>query len=135
MRVWVFKENNAYRYICRQDTSVHHGKHRPNLKNISSPRTKKSTKAYSDSRKSKSSDTSATSEPRPKKLSNSKSKPKRFSRLEFSEFMVKNNIHRAIELYAAAKERRKEVQADSAAFVLSCTKKSFNDLIESIWEM
>ena len=49
--------------------------------------------------------------------------------------MVKNNIHRATELYAAAEERRKEGQTDLAAFALSCTKKSLNDLIESTWEM
>ena len=77
--------HSAYRYICKEDTSVHH-----------SPR---------------------------------------LSRLEVSEFMVKNNIHRATELYAAAEERRKEGQADLAAFVLSCTKKFLNDLIENTWEM
>ena len=37
--------------------------------------------------------------------------------------MVKNNIHRATELYAAGEERRKEGQTDLAAFVQSCTKK------------
>ena len=73
--------------------------------------------------------------PPPKKPSNSKSKPKRLSRLEFSEFMVKNIIHHATELYAAAEERRREGQADFAGFVLPCTKKSFNDLIENTWEM
>ena len=57
------------------------------------------------------------------------------SRLEVSEFMVKNNIQRATELYAAAEERRKEVQADLGAYALSCTKKSPNDLIERTWEM
>ena len=64
-------------------------------------------------------------------FSNSKTKPKRLSRLEVSEFMVKNNIHRATELYAAAEERRKEGQTDLAAFALSCTKKSLNDFIET----
>ena len=62
--------HSAYRYICKEDTSVHHSKHHPNLENISSPRTKKSTKACRDSRKAKSSDTSTTSEPSPKKPSN-----------------------------------------------------------------
>ena len=37
--------------------------------------------------------------------------------------MVKKNMHRATQLYAAAEERRKEGQTDLAAFVLSCTKK------------
>ena len=127
--------HSAYRYICKEDTSVHHSKQHPNLENISSPRTKKSAKAYRHSRKAKSSDTSTTSEAPPKKPSNSKSKLKRLSRLEVSEFMVKNNIHRATELYAATEERRKEGQADLAAFVLSCTKTSLNDLIENTWEM
>ena len=49
--------------------------------------------------------------------------------------MVKNNIHHATELYAAAEERRKEGHTDLAGFVLSCTKKTLNDLIESTWEM
>ena len=88
-----------------------------------------------DSRKAKSSDTSTTSEPPPKKPSNSKSKPKHLFRLEVSEFIVKKNIHRATELYAAAEESRKEGQGDLAAFVLSCTKNSLNDLIENTWEI
>ena len=76
--------DSAYRCICKEDTSAHHSKHYPNLENISSPRTKNSTKAYRDSRKAKSSDTSTTSEPPPKKLPNSKSRPKCLSRLEVS---------------------------------------------------
>ena len=127
--------HSAYRYICKEDTSVDHSKDHPNLENISSPRTKKSTKTYRDSRKAKSSDTSTTSESLPKKPSNSNSKPKRPSRLEVSEFMVKRNIHRATELYAAAEGRRKEGHADLTAFVLSCTKKSLNDLFENTWEI
>ena len=49
--------------------------------------------------------------------------------------MVKNNIHGATELHTAAEERMKEGQTDLAAFVLSCTKKTLNDLIKSTWEM
>ena len=61
--------------------------------------------------------------PLPKSCWAQKSKPKRLSRLEVSQFIVKNNIHHATELYAAAEERRKEGQTDLAGFVLSCTKK------------
>ena len=49
--------------------------------------------------------------------------------------MVKNNIHRGTELFAAAEERKREGQPDLASFVLSCSKKSLNDLIENTWEM
>ena len=48
---------------------------------------------------------------------------------------MKNNIHHSTELYAVAEERSKEGQTDLAAFVLSCTKKSLNDLIEGACEM
>ena len=49
--------------------------------------------------------------------------------------MVKNNIHRATEWYAAGEERRKEGHTDLVAFVLSCTNKTLNNSIESAWEM
>ena len=125
----------VYQHICKEDTCVYHSKHHPNLGNMSSSRTKKSIKVYRDSRKAKSSDISTTPEPSPKKLSNSKSKPMRLSRLEVSEFMVKSNIHCVTKFFAAAEERKIEGQADLAAFVSSCTKKSLNDLIKSTWEM
>ena len=66
---------SAYLYICKDDTSVHHSKHHPNLENISSARTKKSTKAYRDFRKDKSSDSSTISERPTKKLPTSKKIP------------------------------------------------------------
>ena len=43
---------SAYRYICKDDDSVHHSKHHPNLDDVASPRTKKSTQAYQQARKS-----------------------------------------------------------------------------------
>ena len=49
--------------------------------------------------------------------------------------MVKNNIHGATELHTTAEERRKKGQTDLAAFMLSCTKKTLNDLIKSSWDM
>ena len=43
---------SAYRYICKDDDSVHHSKHHPNLDSVASPWTKKSTQAYRQARKS-----------------------------------------------------------------------------------
>ena len=43
---------SAYRYICKDDDSVHHSKHQPNLDDVASPQTKKSTQAYRQARKS-----------------------------------------------------------------------------------
>ena len=105
---------SAYRYIFKEDTSVHHSKHHPNLQNISSSRKKMSTKAYTDSLNAKSSDTSATSKAPPKKLPNSKNKPQRASRWELVNLWWESDV----ELYAAAEERRKEGHTDLA--VLCC---------------
>ena len=49
------KHDNYYsvhRYIYRDDDYVHYSKHHPNLDNVASPRMKKSTKSYQQSRKS-----------------------------------------------------------------------------------
>ena len=113
-----FSDRHDNYHICKEDTLVHHSKHHPNIEN------RKSAKAYKDYRKTKSSGTFTTSESPPKKLCNSKSKPKhqRVQR-EINEFVTKNHIYRATELYASAQVRRKEGQAGLAAFVLSCAKK------------
>ena len=112
-----FSDQHDNYHICKEDTLVHHSKHHPNIEN------RKSAKAYKDDRKTKSSGTITTSESPPKKLPNSKSKPKHLFRLEINEFVTKNHIYRATELYASAQVRRKEGQAGLAAFVLSCAKK------------
>ena len=41
---------SAYRYICKDDDSVHHNKNHPNL-DVASPRIKKSTQTYRQVRK------------------------------------------------------------------------------------
>ena len=42
----------SYRYICKDDDSVHYSKHHPNLDDVASPCMKKSTQAYGQARKS-----------------------------------------------------------------------------------
>lgn len=44
--------------------------------------------------------------------------------------MVKSNIHFALEVYAAEEQNR--FQAELVVFALSYTKKSLNDIIDSI---
>ena len=46
--------------------------------------------------------------------------------------MLKNNVYRATKLYVVSKEKRKAFQK---AFVLPCTRKSLNNLIESTWKV
>ena len=52
-----FSANNdyyilAYKYVCKADDEVFHSDGHPDLKDVGSPRTKRSTKAYRESRKS-----------------------------------------------------------------------------------
>ena len=42
---WPENYHAAYKYICKSDTQVCHNKHHPNLKDVGSPVTKKSTQA------------------------------------------------------------------------------------------
>ena len=87
--------------------------HHLDLEDIYFQRAKKSIKAYRDSRKAKFSDNSTTLEPPPKKLSKSKSKPKRLSRLEVRKCIVKNNIQRTTVICCSRwkKERRSGICA------------------------
>ena len=50
-------------------------------------------------------------------------------------FLLKNNIHRDAELFYEANKRKVKEQTDLAAFVLSMSSKSLNDLIEKTCRM
>ena len=52
-----------------------------------------------------------------------------------SVFLLKNNIHHDTELFYKANKRKVKGQTDLAAFVLSMSSKSLNDLIEKTCRM
>ena len=72
-----------------------------------------------------------TSKPTLKKLF----KPRRLTNVEVSDFLVKQNIKRDTELFAAAQKRKDEGQLDLANFVLSNSSKVLNELIAKTWKM
>ena len=123
---------SAYRYICKDDDSVHHSKHHPNLDDVASPRTKKSTQAYRQARKSYAQENPTHAAQKKKQKATCR---KRLTQFEVSEFLLKNNIRRDTELFYEANKRKEEGQTDLAAFVLSRSSKSLNDLIENTWRM
>ena len=123
---------SAYRYTCKDDNSVHHSKHHPNLDNVASPQTKKSTQAYRQARKSYAQENPADAPQKKKQKTTSR---KRLTQFEVSEFLVKNNIHRDTDLFYEANKRKSEGQTDFAAFLLFRSSKSLNDLIENTWKM
>ena len=88
---------SAYKYICKSDENVVHSNGHPNLKEISSPRTKKCMASY----KRKHSDYNKL----PSK--HRESKIRRLSNVEVSEFMVENNIKTDTELAAMAHKQKK----------------------------
>ena len=60
---------------------------------------------------------------------------KRLTQFEVSEFLLKNNMHGDTELFYESNKRKEEGQIDLAAFVLSRSSKSLNDLIENTRKM
>ena len=122
----------AYKYMCKTDDEVAHSNGHPDLSDVGSPRTKKSTKAYRQSRKrAHEVDEENTASPAKSKSA----KPRRLSNLDVSDFLVKHNIKGDTELFAIAKERKDEGQMDLANFILSKSSKYLNELIEKTWKM
>ena len=97
------KYYSAYRYICKDDDSFTHNKPQPNLGNIKSSRTKKSTQPYRKSRKSyaRENPTDVPSKKQKQKAINGKL----LTQFEVSEFLVKNDIHRDTELFYKANKK------------------------------
>lgn len=120
---------SAFKYICKSDIEVFHSAGHPNLKEIGSPRTKMSTKAY---RKSKQKNVEQSQEGSSQSTSK---KPKRLSNFDVSEFLVENALKSTTELFAKANEQKKAGKTDLASFVLSRSSKALNDLIDNTWEM
>jgi len=123
---------SAYKYISKSDDQVFHSEGHPNLRDASSPKTKKLTQALRKKRRAAVStkETHESSE-----RNNTEKKPKRLSNVEVSNFIISNNVHSDIELMALANSRKMEGQNDLTYFVLSKTSKSLNDLLEMSWKM
>ena len=78
---------SAYRYICKDDDSVCHGKHHPNLDDVSSPRTKTSTQTYRQARKPYAQENPTDATQKKKQKATCKKCQTQF---EVSEFLLKN---------------------------------------------
>ena len=122
----------AYRYVCKTDDEVVHSLGHPHLSEVGSPKTKNATKAYRESRKRAiESDEGNVEMP----IKQKRSKPRRLTNMEVSDFLVKHNIRRDTELFALAKERKDEGQMDVANFIMSKSSKVLNELIDKTWKM
>ena len=51
------------------------------------------------------------------------------------EFVVENNIHTDIELFAKAKEQKESGKKDLANFLVSYSKVFLPDLLSNAWKM
>lgn len=97
----------AYRYVCKEDHNVFHSSNHPHLETIGTGRTEKASCAYKESHKQKSSN----------EMSQTAKRPKRLSNLDVSNFLVENDIRSSTKLFAFAKERKTEGEADLATFL------------------
>ena len=125
---------SAYRYVCKSDADVVHSNGHPDLSEVGSPRTKKSTEAYRRKRKSINStsteEAGPSNEPQPKKASKT---PKRLSNIEVSDFIRKNGIKTYEEIFAVAESRKENGELDLASFVMSRSEKIVNEIIKKSW--
>ena len=117
---------SAYRYLCKQDENVAHSKNHPDLKEASSPITKKSiagNKAATRKRYSQSSSSTV------------QSKRKRLSYSDVATFVRNNAITSYMELLACAETRKEEGLTDISEFVFSHSEKNIRELITKTWLM
>ncbi len=119
---------SAFKYISKLDTEVFRSDGHPDLTEIGPPRTKNSTKAYRQKRKSAGVNEKPGS-------SNAKRVARRLSNFDVSQFLVENSLKTATELFAKAQEQKKAGKYDLANFILSRSSKSLSDLICNTWAM
>ena len=55
--------------------------------------------------------------------------------MDVSEFLIKHDIKRDRELFAAVKKRKDEGQMDLTNFILTKSSKVLNDIIQKTWKM
>ena len=128
----------AYRYICK-DKPKEQVLHSPDHNNLevlgSSPRTKNAMQKFSANSKRRRSSaataTAACSDNTPMK----KTKPKRLTNTDVSEFLVQENIQTERELMLIAKKRHDDGEKDLYNFILNKTPKALNDLVYTTWKI
>lgn len=124
---------SAYRYLCKSDENVAHSQGHPNLKEIASPKTKKSIASNrAASRKRKSNPVSVSSG------APSVHKPKskrRLSNTDIAEFIVQNEIRTYTQLFATAEKRKREGEKDLAEYLFQHSEKNLRELIVKAWFM
>lgn len=127
----------AFKYISKSDKNVYLSDGHPNLKEIGSPKTKHSTRAYRKKHQINSIDSGDCGGHEQAGTSKQRKiiKPRRLTHLEVSEFMLENEIKTETELFARADEQKKAGKKELANFVLSKSPKALNDLICNTWKM
>ena len=119
----------ACRYLCKRDKDVFHSPNHPDLRNAKSSKTKKSTKAYRESRKRKAE--SSSQQP----ASNTQRKARRLSNDDVASIIVRNDIKREKELFALSKMRRNEGESDWSNFILAKSSRSISELMANTWKL
>eukprot|EP00794_Sanderia_malayensis_P001976 gene1976-2245_t len=122
--------HSRYKYAAKEEKELIHSPLHSNLEAIRSPRTKACTKAYRQRSRSK-----READRQGKEEGDLKKKRRRLLNLEVSDFLIKNNIKRDIELFALANERKFEGDNELAEFVLGRSEKeSFADAVIASFE-
>ena len=115
---------SAYRYICKDDDSVHHSEHHLNLDEVASSGRKSSTHTYREAGKPYCPGEPNRCFPKTKVESNNQ---------EMSDSIRSHWVF--IELFYDVNKREEKEQTDLVAFLLSKSSKSFNNLIKNTWKI
>ena len=126
---------SAYRYLCKSDSDVAHSEEHPNLKDISSPQTKKSIAGNRAASRKRKSNISNQNEAVTASHSKGKQINRRLSNSNVADFITKNNIKTYTQLFSSAEKRKQEGQIDLAEFIFQHSEKNLRELIEKAWFM
>jgi len=131
----------AYRYVCKEKeyTDVLHSNTHPNLREVSSPPTKKAFTAFAqNARKRRLSQMAGEGEP---STPSHEKTPKPGKRLrltgtEVTKFVIANNISTANELMAVANDRSAEGEDDLMNFVVAKkNEKNIQEVVDLAWKI
>ena len=117
----------AYKYVVKSDTKVHLSAEHPNLNEVGSLKTKHCIKTNKGKRKSSTSETT--------KEDKKYTKLPRLSIYDISKFLVTNKIKTRTEVFAITHAQKQDGKEDQPNFILSCSSKALDDLIDNTWEI
>lgn len=126
----------AYRYVCKDKNAedVLHSQGHTHLEQITTPKTNKAMRRFSESRKEKRKSICFSDDATNSGISKPAIK-KRLTNADVAALMVKENITGENELMRLAYQRNQSGEGDLHNFILNKSPKALSDLVATTWKM